>query len=63
MMRSINAGVCHINANKPQTHSLISSFKSTGSMSANMLGNAEKHRHSLPYNAVYIPVEETDNKE
>ena len=63
MMRSISVGVCHINANKPQTHSLLSSFKSTDSMSGNVLGNAEKDRHSLPYNGVYILVEETDNTE
>lgn len=62
-MWSINAGVCHINANKHQAHSFISSFMNPDSMSGNMLGTGEKERHGLPYNGVHILVGETENKE
>lgn len=61
-MRSINAGVCHINTNKHQIHSFIS-FMRTVSMSGNMLGTGEKERHGPSYDRVNILVEEKDNKE
>jgi hypothetical protein len=44
MIRTIKAGVCHINSNKHQTHSFISSFMSTDSMFGTMVENGEKHR-------------------
>lgn len=62
-MRSINAGICHINTNKHRTDSCISSFMSTNSMSGTMLGTGEKDRHRPSYGRVHILVEETENKE
>lgn len=62
-MRSVNADVCYINANKHQTHSFISSIISTNSMHDAMLGTGEKNRHGLAYDGVHILMEETENKE
>ena len=62
-MRSINIGVCHINANNHQTHSFISSIVSTNSMYDAMLGTGEKNKHGLFFDGGHILVEEIENKE
>ena len=55
-MRSVNADVCYINANKHQMHSFISSIMSTNSMYDAMLETSEKNRHGSAFGGVHILV-------